>query len=115
MALIRQWLASAAAFLLVAYFLPGFAVRDPIAALVASGVLGLLNALVRPILVFFTLPFTVLTLGLFLFLINGLLMWSVSLLVPGIVMQGWTTPIIAAVLVSLISWVVSGVFKALGR
>ena len=115
MALIRQWLATAIAFLLVAFFLPGFWVKDPITALVASAVLGLLNALVRPILVFFTLPFTLLSLGLFLFIINGLMIWLVSILVPGIVIHGFLTPIIAAILVSFASWIVSGVFKALGR
>lgn len=115
MALLRQWLASAIAFLLVAYFLPGFSVRDPMAAIIASAALGLLNALLRPLLVLFTLPFTVLSLGLFLFVINGLMMWLVSILVPGIVMQGLATPIVAAVLISLVSWFVSGVFKILGR
>lgn len=109
MALIRHWLATALAFLLVAYYLPGFHVLDWQAAIVASALLGLLNALVRPVLLFFTLPLTLVSLGLFLFVINGLMLWGVDLLVPGLSIAGFGTAIVAALLVSLASWLIGGV------
>ncbi|HEY9857053.1 MAG TPA: phage holin family protein [Stenomitos sp.] len=115
MALIRHWLATALAFLLVAYYLPGFRVLDPMAAVVASAVLGLLNAIVRPILLFFTLPLTLFTLGLFILVINGLMMWGVGVLVPGIRIHDFGTAMVAALLVSLASWLIGGVLKALTR
>lgn len=115
MALIRHWLASALAFLLVATYLPGFRILDPMTAVVASAVLGLFNAVVRPILVFFTLPLTLLTLGLFILVINGLMMMAVALLVPGIRIDGFVTAVEASLLVSLASWLIGGVLKALTR
>lgn len=113
MGILRQWVASALAFLLVAYLLPGFQVRDVIAALVASAVLGLLNALVRPILALLTLPLTVVTLGLFWFVLNGLIIWSVGWFVPGFHVSGVLTAILAPVLISVAGGVFNGVLKAL--
>lgn len=111
MALIRHWLATALAFMLIAYYLPGFRVLDWTDAAIASAVLGLLNAIVRPILLFFTLPLTFMTLGLFILVINGLMMWGVDWLVDGIVIDGFLTAMVAALLVSLASWLIGGVFK----
>lgn len=111
MALIRHWLATAIAFLIVAYLLPGFSVHDPIAALVASAVLGIGNAVVRPILVFFTLPLTIVSLGLFLFVINGFLMWLVASHVPGLHISGFGTALVAAILVSVASWITGGLLR----
>lgn len=113
MALIRHWLATSLAFLLVAYFLPGFKVLDPMAALVAAAVLGLLNAIVRPVLVFFTLPLTLVSLGLFLLVINGLMMWFVDLMLSGLRIDGFGTAMVAALLVSFASWLIGGVLKAI--
>lgn len=115
MALIRHWLATALAFLLVAFYLPGFHVHAVGTALIASAVLGLVNVLVRPVLVFFTFPLTLMTLGLFLLVINGLMMYLVAYLVPGVVIVGFGTGFVAALLVSLASWLLGGVLRVLIR
>ena len=83
MKLIVRWLLLAAALLLVAHLSPGVSVNSFAAALVAALVLGLLNVLVRPLLVLLTLPVTVLTLGLFLFVINALMFWAAAGLLAG--------------------------------
>jgi putative membrane protein len=92
-----------------AYILPAVQVRDFGAALIAALVLGLLNAIVRPILVVLTLPVTMLTLGLFILVINGLMFWLASRLLDGFQVASFGWAIVAALLFSLISWVVSTV------
>lgn len=111
MTLLRHWLASALAFLLVAYLLPHFHVRDPLTAVVASAVLGLLNALVRPVLTLLTLPLTILTLGLFSLVLNGLMMWVVAVLVPGLRIDGFGTAILAAIGVWLAGWILGAMLR----
>jgi putative membrane protein len=91
------------------YILPAVQVRDFGAALIAALVLGLLNAIVRPILVVLTLPVTMITLGLFILVINGLMFWLVSRLLDGFQVASFGWAIVAALLFSLISWVVSTV------
>ena len=76
--LIARWIVNAAALLLVAYLYPGVTVESFLTAAIAALVLGLVNALVRPLLVLLTLPVTILTLGLFLFVLNALLFWFVA-------------------------------------
>ena len=83
LALLARWILNAAALLLVAYLYPGVQVQDFVAALFAALVLGLVNAVIRPLLVILTLPVTLLTLGLFLFVINAFLFWLVAELVKG--------------------------------
>ena len=87
--LIVVWLISALALLTVAYLMPGIVVANFTAALVAAGVLGLGNAVVRPILILLTLPATLLTLGLFIFVINGLLFWMVGSWLQGFTVSGF--------------------------
>jgi putative membrane protein len=77
------------------------------AALAAALVLGLVNALVRPVLVLLTLPVTVLTLGLFIFVINGLLFWAVGSFVSGFHVAGFWSGVFGAIIFSLISWALS--------
>ncbi|MCJ7641713.1 MAG: phage holin family protein, partial [Desulfobacterales bacterium] len=77
------------------------------AALVAAFVLGIINAILRPVLVFLTLPVTILTLGLFLLVINGLLLWLVAALVPGFQVNGFWGAVLGSVLISIVSWMVS--------
>ena len=69
--------------------------------------LGLVNALIRPILVILTLPVTMLTLGLFIFVINGLLFWVVATLLPGFNVGGFGAAFVGALLYSVISWLLS--------
>ena len=89
MKLLVRWLLLAAALLLVAHLSPGVSVNSFGAALVAALVLGLLNLLVRPLLVLLTLPVTVLTLGLFLFVINALMFWAAAGLLSGFKVAGF--------------------------
>ena len=94
----------ALAVLGTAYLLPGIYVGNFVTALVVAAVLGVVNLLVRPILVIFTLPITVLTLGFFLFVINGLLLWFVSIVVPGFEVLGFVSAIFGSILISVLSW-----------
>ena len=103
------WAINAGVLLLMPYILPAVQVRDFGAALIAALVLGLLNAIVRPILVVLTLPVTMLTLGLFILVINCLMFWLASRLLDGFQVASFGWAIVAALLFSLISWVVSTV------
>ncbi len=97
-----------AAILIISYLLPGLIrVDDVWAALVAAFLLGIVNAILRPILVFFTLPITILTLGLFLLVINGLMLWLVSALVSGFHVNGFWGAVLGSLLISMVSWVLS--------
>jgi len=105
--LLARWILNAAALLLVAYLYDGVSVESFFAAAIAALVLGLVNALVRPILVLLTLPVTILTLGLFLFVINALLFWFVAEIVQGFRVTGFMAALIGSVLYSLITLVTS--------
>lgn len=106
MKLIVRWLLLAAALLLVAHLSPGVTVNSFGSALVAALVLGLLNMLVRPLLVLLTLPVTVLTLGLFLFVINALLFWSAAGLLDGFRVDGFGAALIGSVIYSVASTII---------
>jgi putative membrane protein len=87
--------------------MPGVTVSSFWSALVAALILGLVNAFIRPLLVLLTLPATVITLGLFIFVINGLLFWFVGSFVEGFVVQGFWAGVFGAILFSIVSWVLS--------
>lgn len=108
MRLILVWILSAIALLVVAYLYPGVQVQDWKAAAIAALVLGLVNTLIKPILVILTLPVTILTLGLFLLVINALMFWLVANLVPGFHVTGFWAAMLGAILYSLITWALSG-------
>jgi len=105
--LLARWIVNAAALMLVAYLYPGVAVTSFGAALMAALVLGLVNAVIRPILVVLTLPVTVLTLGLFLFVINALLFWLVAEVVQGFQVGGFGSALLGSILYSLITLLTS--------
>lgn len=110
--LLLRWVVNAGALLLVAYLYPGVTVESFFAALIAALVLGLVNAIVRPVLVLLTLPVTVLTLGLFLFVINAFLFWFVAEIVQGFRVTGFGAALIGSILYSVItlltSWLLFG-------
>ena len=110
LSLLARWLVNAGALLLVAYLYPGVQVNDFLAALIAALVLGLVNAVIRPILVILTLPVTILTLGLFIFVINGLLFWAVGSFWPGFHVAGFWAGFFGAIVYSVISWILSAIF-----
>jgi putative membrane protein len=101
------WLINALALIAVAYLMPSITVASFGAALVAALVLGLINAVVRPVLVLLTLPVTILTLGLFIFVLNGLLFWMVGSWLEGFEVGGFWSGVFGAILFSLVSWVLS--------
>jgi putative membrane protein len=104
MKLLIVWFLNALALLAVAYLMPSIHVAGLGGALVAAAVIGLVNILIRPILVLLTLPVTVLTLGLFIFVINGLLFLLVGHILQGFEVQSLLSGILGAILYSLISW-----------
>ncbi|UUX96064.1 phage holin family protein [Aquabacterium sp. J223] len=106
MKLIVRWLLLAAALLLVAHLYPGVVVQSFGSALIAAVVLGLLNTLLRPLLVLLTLPVTLLTLGLFLFVINAVIFWAAASLLPGLHVQGFVAALIGSLIYSLCGMVI---------
>lgn len=107
MRLLLVWILNAIALLAVAYLYPGVQIQDWKAAAVAALVLGLVNTLVKPILVILTLPVTILTLGLFLLVLNALLFWGVASMVPGFHVSGFWAALLGAILYSVIGWLLS--------
>lgn len=111
--LIAKWLLSAAALLFVAYLYSGVEVKSFTAALIAAFVIGLLNAIVRPVLVVLTLPVTVVTLGLFLFVINALMFWAASGLLDGFQVRGFVGALIGSLIYSLVGLVIESALDRL--
>jgi putative membrane protein len=105
--LLLVWLINAVALIAVAYLMPSISVSSFGAALVAALVLGLVNAVVRPVLVLLTLPVTILTLGLFIFVLNGLLFWMVGSWLQGFNVGGFWAGVFGAIVFSLVSWALS--------
>jgi putative membrane protein len=103
MRLLIRWLLSAVAFMVVAYFVPGFYVRNFVAALVAAAVFGLVNATLGALVKIVTFPLTILTLGLFLIVVNAIMLKVAAAFVPGFHVYTWTAAIIGAILLSLVS------------
>ena len=104
MQLLLRWLISALALLALPYVMSGIEVKSFYIALIVAVVLGLINAVVRPILILLTLPVTVLTLGLFILVINALLFWFVASFVDGFQVRGFWAAFFGAILYSLITW-----------
>lgn len=98
------WLLYAGALLAVAWLVPGIHIDSFGAALVAALLLGLVNAVLRPLLVLLTLPVTLLTLGLFILVINGLLFWFVGSILAGFRVDDFASGFIGAIAYSIIAW-----------
>ena len=107
MRLLAVWVINALALLLVAYLLKGIHVNGFGSALIAALVLGLVNTLIRPILVILTLPVTLLTLGLFIFITNALLFLFVGNLLAGFQVASFGAALLGSILYSVISWLLS--------
>jgi putative membrane protein len=115
MQLIAKWLLAACALLLVAYLYTGVHIQSFTSALIAAAVMGLLNTLVRPVLVVLTLPVTVLTLGLFLFVINALMFWATASLLDGFVVKGFAAALLGSLIYSALMLVVDAALKTVFR
>src|SRR5690349_19655430 len=107
MRLLITWLVNALALLALPYIFTSIHVDTFVTALVAALVLGLINTLSRPVLILLTLPATLLTLGLFIFVINGLLFWFAGSFVKGFTVDGFWAAVFGAIVYSLISWALS--------
>lgn len=97
------WLLTAVALVITAYLVPGFVITSFVAALVAAVILGLVNAVVKPILVVLTLPLTVVTLGLFLFVINAITIWLAGYLTPGFDVEGFLPALVGSIVLTLVA------------
>ena len=110
MRLLLLWLLNALALLTVAYVLPGITVDGFMSALIAALVLGLINTILRPLLILFTLPITVFTFGLFILVINGLLFSFAGSVLNGFEVSGFWVGVLGALLYSIFSSVLAMIF-----
>ena len=113
MRLLIKWLLSALALLAVAYLYSGVQVSTYTSALLAAAVIGLLNMFVRPVLVVLTLPVTIVTLGLFLFVINALLFWAASGLLAGFHVNSFFAALVGSLIYSLLGVVIESALGGL--
>ena len=102
-------IATAVAVLLAAYILKGVHVDDTVTALMVAVVLGLLNSFIKPILILLTIPITLFTLGLFLLVINILIVKWVADIVPGFTVDGWVSALFFSLVVSFVSSIIEGI------
>jgi putative membrane protein len=98
------------AIIVAAWLLPGIHITSPFAGLVAGVILGFVNAIVRPVLFLLTLPFTLVTLGLFIFVLNAICFALTAWLVAGFSVDGFWWALLGALLVTFVSWILNGVF-----
>ena len=113
MKLISKWLLSAAALLAVAYLYEGVQVNGFTTALIAAFVIGLLNTILRPVLVILTLPVTLVTLGLFLFVINALMFWAAAGLLAGFKVTGFGAALLGSLIYSVFGLVIESALERL--
>jgi len=110
-----KWLINSLAILIVTYIAKGIEVASPITAIAAAFVLGIINAFLRPFIILITLPINIFTLGLFTFFINGFLFYLVSKIVKGFVVTGFWPALFGALLLSIISFLLSLLINKEGR
>ena len=103
MALLLKWIALSLAIMFVGWIIPGITISSFATALVASIVIALVNLVIKPILVFLTLPINILTLGLFILVINALLFMFVAYLIPGVEVDGFWSAFLGALILSILS------------
>jgi putative membrane protein len=102
--LVIRWCISAISLLLTAALLPGIKVQGIFPAFVAAGFWGILNALIRPVLLILTLPINILTLGLFTLIINGFMLFLVAQIIKGVEVLGFWWAVLGALILGIISW-----------
>lgn len=113
MKIIIQWILSAAALLLVTYLYQGVQVQSFTSALIAALVIGLFNALLRPVLVVLTFPVTFLTLGLFIFVINAFLFWAAASVIDGFNVSGFWAAFLGSLIYSVLGLVIQSALTRL--
>jgi putative membrane protein len=115
MGFLLRLIVNAAALWVAAQLVPGIVVAGLTPLLLAALVLGLINAVVRPILLVMTLPLTLLTLGLFIFVLNAFCLWLTSRIVPGFEVQTFGSALLGALVVSIVSWLLTAFVSDAGR
>ncbi len=105
-------LLNAVAILVAAWLVPGFELSGTGAALAAGALLGLVNVLIRPVLLVLTLPFTLVTLGLFIFVVNAICVGLTAALIPGFSIVSYWAAFLGALVVSVVSWILNGLLLA---
>ncbi len=113
MKLIAKWLLSATALLAVTYLYSGVEIKSFPAALIAALVIGVFNTILRPILVILTLPVTVLTLGLFLFVINALMFWAAAGILDGFHVRGFGAALLGSLIYSALGLIIDSALQRL--
>ncbi|OGG20416.1 hypothetical protein A3D03_01605 [Candidatus Gottesmanbacteria bacterium RIFCSPHIGHO2_02_FULL_40_13] len=111
MKLIADWIVRALVLLVTAYLVPGFQIESVSTALMVAFVLGILNLLIKPLLILLTLPLNILTLGLFTFVINAFLLLMASSLVRGFHVGSFFTAIVASIVISIVSAIISSITR----
>jgi len=111
MFLLLRWLIGAISLMSVTYVVPGIKIQSFYTALIAALILGLINSLIKPVLILLTLPVNILTLGLFTLVINALLFWLAATIVKGFGVDGFWPAFWGALAMSVISWVLNGIFN----
>lgn len=113
--IVFRWLVLTLSILVAAYLIPGIAVKGFFSAVLAAAMLGVLNAFFRPILIILTLPINILTLGLFTFVINAVLLMMASGVIGGFAVQGFWPALFGSLVISIISWLLSSFINEKGR
>jgi putative membrane protein len=113
--LLSRLIINAALLLIISRLVPGLYVEGLGSAFLGAVALGLVNLFVRPVMVILTLPLTIITLGLFLLVVNALMLWLVSGLVPGIRLEGFGSAILGSLLLSLLNLAISAIVKGRGK
>ena len=109
--MLLRWLINAVAIYAAAYFLEGIEVQGVFPLLLAAALLGLINPVIRPVLVLLTLPLNLMTLGLFTFVLNALLFWLTGALVKGLVIENFVAALFGSLLISVVSLILSAAIR----
>lgn len=115
MYIIVSLLLNSIALIITAYLVPGMHVADFKSAILAAIVLGILNTIIKPVLVILTLPINILTLGLFTFVVNAIVLRLTELIVPGLTIENWLAAMLGAIVLSVISTALSMFVKDLSK
>ena len=110
-----RWLILTFAILITAYLIEGINSSGFLAAFFAAAILGILNAFFRPILLLLTLPINILSLGLFTFVINAMLLSLVSVIIPGFEVNGFWSAVLGSLLISVVSWILTSFIDRRGH
>lgn len=113
--LLVRWLMLTVAIMAAAYLLPGIQVAGVLSAFFAAAILGILNALLRPLLLLLTLPLNILTLGLFTFVINALMLMMASGVISGFHISGFWSAVFGSLVIGVISWLLTSMINEQGR